>query len=178
MSQRQLILTQGQYSNILLWNDDIFCSYCAPTIYREPAFGSPDWPHLLGLDESAGKSSSILFHYSTSPLTIPFCHWLHLPLGMPGRNARHYKGCTAVCAHCSSPLLLQGKAIPYMASHAKAVTLIMWWAALSVFMAGTSSVQMEVNTGMRIWDRESPTATTVIENTGLKVRDVPGLETF
>lgn len=84
MSQGQLILTQGQYSNILLWNDDTFCSCCAPTIYREPAFGSLNWPHLLGLDESAGKSSAILFHCSNKPPAHSFLSLTTPPTG----NAR------------------------------------------------------------------------------------------
>lgn len=39
----------------------------AQTIYIEPASGSQNRPHLLGLDESVGKSSAILFYCSNKP---------------------------------------------------------------------------------------------------------------
>lgn len=94
-----------------------FCSRCALSYknylcyrYKEPAPGSLKQPHLLGLDESVGKSPAILFYHSNNPLPIPFCHQLHLPLRMIRRNVRHDKSYTAVCAHCSSPLALLGKA--------------------------------------------------------------------
>lgn len=92
-------------------------SQVAPTIYRKPAFGSPNRPHIVGFGWiSRKKLCHSLPLQQQGPLPIPFCQWLHRPLAMLRRNARHYKSCTCVCAHCSSPLILQGKAIPYMAS--------------------------------------------------------------
>lgn len=68
------------------------------------------------------------------PVTNSTAHW-ECKGGMQGSPKA-----AQLCAHCSSPLPLQGKAIPYMASHAKAVALILvfllcffWWQGQVVY---------------------------------------------
>lgn len=56
-------------------------SRVAQTIHREPAFGSQNWPRLLGLGESAGKNSAILFHCSNKPPAHSFLSLTTPPTG-------------------------------------------------------------------------------------------------